>query len=156
MSRQVVARPKRRETKGDRPKSDQKRQKRWQNGYQKATETEKSDLSLFASPLLRHSEAGLQCWATKGSKSAYWSAQTICVWPHEASTGRCRSLRRHSSLPALNATEYFGIRTTCLYSIGSNSRSSRLLLRGLSEGREMKSPSVRAITWHHLNVDHRA
>ena len=45
---------KRGEAKGDRQKSDQKRQKSDENGYQKVTETEKSDLSPFASPLLRH------------------------------------------------------------------------------------------------------
>ena len=45
---------KRGEAKGDRQKSDQKRQKKLQNGYQKVTETEKSDLPPFAYPLLRH------------------------------------------------------------------------------------------------------
>ena len=47
---------KRGEAKGDRQKSDQKRQKKWQNGYQKVTETEKSDLPPFAYPLLRHAD----------------------------------------------------------------------------------------------------
>ena len=47
---------KRGEAKGERQKSDQKRQKMRQNGYQKVTETEKSDLPPFANPLLRHVE----------------------------------------------------------------------------------------------------
>ena len=49
---------KRGEAKGDRQKSDQKRQKSDKNGYQKVTETEKSDLSPFPYPLLRHVEFG--------------------------------------------------------------------------------------------------
>ena len=71
---------KRGEAKGDRQKNDQKRQKKWQNGYQKVTETEKSDLPPFAYPLLRHAESqSLRGNRIRGNRTqSLW--EKICLW----------------------------------------------------------------------------
>ena len=85
---------KREEAKGDRHRSDQKRQK-WQNGCQKVTETEERDLSLFASPFCstfsaRKREKSEKCrlWLTLffpifwGSRNLYFSpSSSFCFGP---------------------------------------------------------------------------